>query len=64
MTSEESSDLARMRTRWLGVYHVALIDGVWRAKRYHDVTTVLTADTAAELGELMTADYETLARLP
>jgi hypothetical protein len=64
LTGQESADLGKLRTRWLGIYHVALIDGVWRAKRYSDVTNVITADTAAELGELMTADYKTLARLP
>jgi hypothetical protein len=34
-------------------------DDVWRAKRHHDVTTVITADTAEELGQQIQADYAT-----
>jgi hypothetical protein len=63
MTQQEQSGLWQLRSRWLGIYHVALIDGVWRAKRYHDVTKVLTADSAGELGELIGQDYAS-AMLP
>jgi hypothetical protein len=30
---------------------------VWRAKRFNDVTVVITADTAEELAGLIDADY-------
>jgi hypothetical protein len=59
VTEQEMSDLWRLRTKWLGVYHVALVDDVWRAKRHHDVTTVITADTAEDLGQQIQADYAT-----
>lgn len=52
--------LWQVRSRWLGIYHVALVDDVWRAKRYGDVTHVLTADSADELGEAITRDYEAM----
>jgi hypothetical protein len=61
MTEQEMSGLWRLRTKWLGVYHIALADDVWRAKRYHDVTVVLTADTAEELGQQISTDYATAA---
>jgi len=57
MTEQEQSALWRLRSKWLGTYHVALVDDVWRAKRYGDVTHVLTADTAEELGDKIKADY-------
>jgi hypothetical protein len=57
MTEQEQRDLWQLRSRWLGIYHVAFVDDVWRAKRYHDVTKVLTADSADELGYKIKADY-------
>ncbi len=63
MTQQEQSALWRLRSKWLGIYHVAFVDDVWRAKRYHDVTKVLTADTASELGEKIGQDYAS-AMLP
>ncbi len=58
MTEQEQSDIWRLRTRWLGVYHIALVDGVWRAKRYSQVTHVITADSADDLGAQIKADYD------
>ena len=57
LTEQEQRDLWRLRSRWLGIYHVAFVDDVWRAKRYSDVTKVITADTADELGEAIERDY-------
>jgi hypothetical protein len=57
VTEQEQVELWRLRTKWLGVYHVALVDDIWRAKRYRDVTRVLTADTAAELDGQIQADH-------
>jgi len=61
MTEEEYTELWQLRTRWLGVYHVALVHGVWRAKRYHDVADGLTAATVAKLAEQIRHDYARLA---
>ncbi len=60
MTEQEQSALRRLRSKWLGVYHVALVDAVWRAKRYHQVTHVITADSADELGEALKRDYDAM----
>ena len=60
LTEQEQRDLWQLRSRWLGIYHVALVDEVWRAKRYGDVRGVLTADSAEELGEAIKADYQAM----
>jgi hypothetical protein len=60
MSEQEQRDIWQLRSRWLGVYHVALVDDVWRAKRYNDVTKVITADTAGELGDAIQRDYDVL----
>jgi hypothetical protein len=60
MTRQEYAELCRLRMRWLGVYHVTRAEGVWRAKRYHDVTRVLTATTVAGLAEQIQNDYAAL----
>ena len=60
MTEQEPSALRQLRSTWLGVYHVALNDDVWRAKRYHQVTHVLTADSADELGDAIKRDYDAM----
>jgi hypothetical protein len=57
MTKEEAAALAELRVMWQGVYHVAFIDGVWRAKRFNDVTVVITADSAEDLAGLTESDY-------
>jgi len=57
MTEQEQSQLWELRTRWLGIYNIALTDDVWSARRYHDPIKLLTADTAAELAEQIQADY-------
>jgi hypothetical protein len=56
MTEQEQAELWRLRTKWLGVYHVAFADGVWHAKRYQDVT-ILSAHTPGELDGQMQADH-------
>lgn len=61
MTEQEYAELWRLRMRWLGVYHVARAGGVWCAKRYRDVTRVLTANTVAGLAEQIQDDYAGLA---
>lgn len=60
LSEQEQRDLRQLRSRWLGVYHVALVDDVWRAKRYSDVTRVLTADSADELADAIKRDYEAM----
>ena len=55
MSQEEQRDLWQLRTRWLNVFHIALVDGLWRAKRYNQVTHVITADSADELSDKLTA---------
>ncbi len=59
--TEEYAELWRLRARWLGVYHVALVHGVWHATRYRDAAHVLTASTVAELAERIQHDYAELA---
>jgi hypothetical protein len=56
MTKEEAAALTELRAMWRNAYHVAFIDGVWRAKRFNDVTVVITADTAEELKAMIDAD--------
>jgi hypothetical protein len=56
MTKEEAAALDDLRRIWRGAYHVAFIDGIWRAKRYNDVTVVITAETAEELKAMIDAD--------
>jgi len=62
ITEQERQALWQLRSRWLGTYHVALVDDVWRAKRYNHVTKVITADSADELGEAIRRDYEAMVR--
>ena len=57
MTEQEYAELWRLRMRWLGIYHVALAEGVWCAKRYHHMTHVLTANTLAGLAQQIEHDY-------
>jgi hypothetical protein len=62
MSEQEQQALWRLRSRWLGIYHVALVDDIWRAKRYNQVTHVITADSADELGDMIKADYDAVMR--
>ena len=57
VTERKQSELCRLRTKWLGVYYIALADDVWNARRYHDLTTILTAHTAAGLEGEIQAGY-------
>lgn len=60
LTEQEQRELWQLRSRWLGVYRVALVDEVWRAKRYRDVMHVITADTADELADAIKRDYDAM----
>jgi hypothetical protein len=62
MTEQEQRALWQLRSRWLGTYHVAFVDDVWRAKRFGEVTHVITADSADELGEQIKRDYDAVTR--
>jgi hypothetical protein len=62
LTEQEQRDLWQLRSRWLGVYHVALVDDVWRAKRYNDITKVITAGSADELADAIKRDYDSVVR--
>jgi hypothetical protein len=57
MTDQEQQQLWQLRTKWLGIYAIALSDGVWSARRYDDPVRLLTADTADELDEQISLDY-------
>lgn len=57
MSQSDATSLWTLRVHWEGRYHIALVDGVWRAKRCNDVTKVLTAGTSTELRTAMQNDY-------
>jgi hypothetical protein len=57
VTSEEATALFQLRCRWQGTYTIALREGVWSAWRLDDPATILTADTAPALRELLRDDY-------
>jgi hypothetical protein len=57
VTEQDQMDLWRLRTKWVGVYAVALAEGVWRARRYGATDAWLTADSAEGLGHQIDADY-------
>jgi hypothetical protein len=57
VTEQDQTDLWRLRTKWVGVYAVALAEGTWRARRYGDTAPWLIAATAEGLGHQIEADY-------
>ena len=57
MTSGEATDLLRLQGLWRDAYAITLSDGVWAARRYDRPASILTADTALELGGLMQDDH-------
>ena len=57
MTQSDATDLWTLRIHWEDAYHIALVDGVWRAKRVGNVMHVLTADSAHELKVKMQEDF-------
>jgi hypothetical protein len=61
MTEEESREVWELRTKWLNLYRIVLIDGVWKARRYTDATVVLTAGSANELDAEIENDYAKFA---
>jgi hypothetical protein len=58
-TSDEATALFRLRCQWQHSYLITLRDGVWSASRYEDPATILTADTAPELRQIMQDDAAT-----
>lgn len=57
ISEQDQMALWKIRTKWVGVYSIGLADGVWRAQRFTNPANVITADTAGELGDKITADY-------
>lgn len=57
MTSEEATDLLHLQGLWRDTYAITFSDGVWAARRHDHPATILTADTAQELRELMQDDH-------
>jgi hypothetical protein len=57
MTSEEATDLLRLQGLWRDSYAITLSDGVWAARRHDHPASILTADTAMDLGGLMQDDH-------
>lgn len=57
MTSEDATALFQLRCRWQDIYTIALRDDIWSAWRLDSPVTILTADTAPELRELLRDDY-------
>jgi hypothetical protein len=56
-TSEEATGLLRLQGLWRDAYAITLSDGVWAARRHDYPASILTADTALELGGLMQDDH-------
>lgn len=56
MTSEEATALFQMRCNWES-YRITFVHGVWTAVGYSNPTSVLTADTAAQLNLQIRVDY-------
>jgi hypothetical protein len=56
LTSEDATALFQLRCRWQDIYTVALRDGTWSAWRLDNPASILTADTAPELRELLRED--------
>jgi hypothetical protein len=57
ITSEEATDLLHMQGLWRDAYAITLSDGVGAARRHHAPASILTADSAPELGRLVQGDY-------
>ena len=57
LTPEEQTDLISLTFHWDTAYRFEVVDGVWRATSHGDPSTVLTADTAWELRQLVRDDY-------
>lgn len=57
LTPEEQTDLISLTFHWDTAYRFEVVDGVWRATPHGDPATVLTADTARDLRQLVRDDY-------
>jgi hypothetical protein len=53
----DERDLDELRWHWGGAYLIARLGGRWTAQRV-DSRETISADTAAGLRDLITADYE------
>ncbi len=53
----ERIQLNGLRLHWEEFYQLSVTDGVWLAVRLDDPAALLTAESAAELRELMREDF-------
>ena len=61
MTEEEAHALWTLRSKWLGLYQISLVRGVWCARRYRGQPEPLTADAASELGQKIQAHRDSVS---
>jgi hypothetical protein len=62
---EHEADLIGLRWNWEGAYTFTLSsDGIWTATVVGDPATILTADTADELRQMVRADYAGRSPVP
>jgi hypothetical protein len=57
LTAAEQSALSDLGYHWGDYYSISLSDGRWRASPIRDSASVITASTAAKLGELLMLDF-------
>jgi len=63
MTSEDATTLYYLRRIWEGSYKIDRnSDGVWHASRVTGGVSLMSADTALELRELIIEDYSSWIR--
>lgn len=63
MTTEDATTLFYLRRIWEGSYKIDRnSDGVWCASRITDGVSLISADTAAQLRNLLTEDYSNWIR--
>jgi hypothetical protein len=57
LSNEEQSDLLALARHWDGKYTFRITEGTWAATPAAEPDSVLTAASAAALGELVRRDY-------
>ena len=57
LSNDEQANLLDLTWHWEGAYSFKVVDGVWQAIPAGDAVSVLTADSAWQLGEKVRADY-------
>jgi hypothetical protein len=62
LSPDEQTDLIDLTWHWDTAYRIDVIDGVWRAIPHADKATVLTADSAWDLRQLIRDDYAARTR--